>query len=206
LTGSRVQKFAEAQAGIVTVGGGRGFVVAGEHGRLVITAGHCLPHFPPCVSFSGSDERTYMELLGPLGGKQTVAAECLFVDPIGDIAVLGAPDGQELSDECEAYEELLECMTPLTMACAKEEMPAWLIDLDGARFRCMVKCQRLGPLWLFDAAKPIAGGMSGSPILDDSGRAIGVLATSSNMDGHGPNPSLERNLPGWLHASLKDYR
>jgi hypothetical protein len=37
----------------------------------------------------------------------------LFADPIADIAVLGTPDDQALPDEAEAYEKLVEGMTPL---------------------------------------------------------------------------------------------
>ena len=37
-------------------------------------------------------ERTYPSLLGPLGDQCSVWAECVFVDPIADIAVLGQPE------------------------------------------------------------------------------------------------------------------
>jgi len=54
-------------------------------------------------------------LLGPLRGKRTVWAACLFADPIADIAVLGQPDNQELSKEAEAYNRLMEDMATLTV-------------------------------------------------------------------------------------------
>jgi hypothetical protein len=38
-------------------------------------------------------------LLSPLGAEPHVWAECLFVDPVADLAVLGPVDGQELYDE-----------------------------------------------------------------------------------------------------------
>ncbi len=88
----------EIKRAVVTVGTGRGFVVDsqgrfGEHNHLVITAAHCLPDLPPCHPLSYV-ERTYDALLGLLGEEPTIAAECFFVDPIGDIAILGQPDGQ----------------------------------------------------------------------------------------------------------------
>jgi hypothetical protein len=58
---------------VVTVGDGRGFVVAGKRERYVVTAGHCLPTAEnghlllPCVTFSFTHERTCGSLLGPLG-------------------------------------------------------------------------------------------------------------------------------------------
>ena len=54
------------RAAIVRVGPGRGFIVEGQD-NYIITAGHCLPHFPPCNMASYTEERTYANLLGPLG-------------------------------------------------------------------------------------------------------------------------------------------
>jgi hypothetical protein len=84
--------------------GGRGFVVEtsgrfGRRNRYVITAAHCLPRVPPRHGLSHTEERTYKKLLAPLGKKPSVWCECLFLDPIADIAVLGGPDNQELSEQ-----------------------------------------------------------------------------------------------------------
>jgi hypothetical protein len=77
--------------GVVKVGGGRGFIIEAKHSRLVVTAAHCLPHFPPPVSIAGYDERTYQDLLGALDDPTPrVWAELVFADPIADIAVLAA--------------------------------------------------------------------------------------------------------------------
>lgn len=101
---------------IVTVGDGRGFVVEASIVQLmhdfktrewrslkrsqsyIITAAHCLPHLPPCHGASYVQERTYPNLVGPLGEAPTVAVECLFVNPVADIAVLGKPDDVGLAD------------------------------------------------------------------------------------------------------------
>jgi hypothetical protein len=40
------------------------------------------------------DECIYKKLLAPLGQKPSVIAECLFVDPILDLAILEQPDNQ----------------------------------------------------------------------------------------------------------------
>jgi hypothetical protein len=52
-------------------------------------------------------------MLGPIGSKPIVGAECLFADPVSDIAILGPPDNQTMSDHAAAYEALLEGATPL---------------------------------------------------------------------------------------------
>ena len=54
-----------------------------------------------------------------------------------------------------------------------------------------------GPLWIIGAKT--VGGMSGSPIIDKDGRAIGVVCTggeSENIKGYdGPHTHLMRSLP-----------
>lgn len=191
---------------VVRVGSGRGFVVEHGHDRLVVTAAHCLPHLPPCYSFSALEERTYQNLLRPLGGHPSAWAECLFADPIGDIAILGPPHGQELYDQSRAYEELVQGATPMAIAEASSDGPGWLLSIECEWFRCGVRRHQNGPLWVYDATVNIVGGMSGSPIIDDAGSAIGVMCTSARKGEaevsieRGPNPSLTYNLPAWFFA------
>jgi hypothetical protein len=79
-----------------------------ERHRVVITAAHCLPELPPAHRGSYQHKRTYA-LLGPLTDKEpTIMAECRYVDPVADIAVLGEPDGQAAPAECEAYRSFIE--------------------------------------------------------------------------------------------------
>lgn len=170
--GSDSEALRAALAAVVTVGTGRGFVVEGGgpwHSRYIITAAHCLPErpdgqkLPPSHGFSYLKERTYPGLLAPLGEQPSVWCECLFVDPIADIAVLGAPDNQELSDEVDAYEALVGAATSLTIAeppskliaeeveravevgvteqvhqWARRECRAFLLSLNNQWFPCMV--------------------------------------------------------------------
>jgi hypothetical protein len=205
------ERLEEARRAVIRVGDGRGFVVEGERSRLVITAAHCLPEFPPCAAFSHLEERTYRDLLGSVGDEPSIWAECLFVDPIGDIAVLGPPDTQELYEQAEAYEELMQASAILPMADpAAGVATAWLLSLDGRWFQCEAQ-HRDSPLWLFKAVDGIVGGMSGSPILSDEGAAIGVLTSSGGgvdmaHTDDGPCPRLAYNLPGWLLRELAARR
>ena len=209
---------------VITVGGGRGFVVMTRHVRLIndqrtgewrsrksrrpliITAAHCLPSFPPCHGASYIQERTYQNLIGPLGESPSVWAECLFADPIADIAVLGEPDGQVWYDECNAYCALIEPAPGLRMSDPKENTSsAWLLSLDREWLRCDV-VHNGGQWHILNAEKPgIQSGMSGSPILNrDRTAAIGVLCLSGGTGPDagategGPNPRLATNLPGWM--------
>ena len=193
---------------VVTVGDGRGFIVGGERDRFIITAAHCLPAFPPCCSFSSPDERSYASLIGPLGKDKTVWAECLFADPIGDIAVLGEVDGQEMSSEWEDYQRLVEELRPLSISEPPPEGSARLLSLDRRWFECRVARSPRGSLWLFNASEDIVGGMSGSPIVASDGSAIGVVCTGSSRDDGvtcregGPNAAILTHLPGWLLRDL----
>jgi hypothetical protein len=199
-----------ATSAVITVGGGRGFVVRGRWDRLIITAAHCLPHFPPCHGASYLEELTYQALLAPLGGEPAVWTECLFVDPIADIAILGPPDNQDLSDYYDAYVNLVDSAELLEISKPKQKCRALLLSLENSWFECTVQHQKSGPLWISKAAQGIVGGMSGSPILAEDGTAIGVVCTAGgtgevHTEG-GPNPRLMGNLPGWYLEFLARSR
>ncbi len=115
-------KLDDVKKAILTVGDGRGFVIAKDYRRPVITAGHCLPSLPPSHPASDTWETTYPEIISPLGVKPSISAECIFVDPIADLAVLDEPDGQEryLCEQADAYPDLVDEIVPLKIAKATE--------------------------------------------------------------------------------------
>lgn len=191
-----------ATAAVVTVGGGRGFVLQMPKGPRIVTAAHCLPHLPPALSFPAPEDVTYATLIGRLGqAKQPIWAECQFVDPVSDLAVLGPVDNQEMWQAAAAYDDLLDGRTPLRVSARSPDGSAWLISLEGELIRCTVQSYGVG-LVVSDASAPLVGGMSGSPILSDDGAALGVFVTSTrvgdSMDSRtgGPQPWLTQQLPG----------
>jgi hypothetical protein len=58
----------------------------------------------------------------------------MFVDPIADIAVLGSPDDQALSDQADAYEELMASMVPLAITAAPKMGRERVPGLPGHSF------------------------------------------------------------------------
>jgi hypothetical protein len=62
---------------------------------------------------SNLNERTYQKLLAPLRKKPSIWAECLFANPVGDIAILGSADSQDLAEQAVAYNALVESAAPI---------------------------------------------------------------------------------------------
>jgi hypothetical protein len=183
--------------------------------RVVVTAAHCLPKLPLAHAASYLWDRTYGNLLGRLNDPEgSVWAECLFADPVADIAVLGNPDGQELGDEADAYYGLIDNVPALRIGEAQSG-PGRVLSLDG-RWICtgieLLSGIEGSSLWI----DPNEAGMSSSPILDDAWRAVGLAAVGCETvsagvrknERAGPQPMLSRNLPGWLlrHATSRGKR
>ena len=146
------------------------------------------------MSFSLLEERTYRNLLGGLQEQPSVAAECLFVDPVADIAVLGEPDNQLLTEAWEAYDEMVGACTTMPLSDSAGDA-AMLFYLEGAWRPCRLHVNRQA--FGIDAEPAIQGGMSGSPILNTAGEAVGVVVTNQ-----GPHPKLVNHLPAWLAREL----
>ena len=206
-----------AAGAIVRVGTGRGFIVGLDDpvvGHIVVTAAHCLPELPPADGGSYTKERTFENLLGRLGDQENrIWVECLFADPVADIAVLVCPDNQALPDEADAYEQLMESATPMMIADVRAlEEPgtigpqsvAFVYSLEGQWLQVLAGGTRSQVL--VDGRK-IAAGMSGSPIVDDAGRAIGVAGdgpryNAGDDESHRPQPRVPHCLPFWLARLL----
>ena len=229
---SASENVSPATVAVVQVGkGGRGFIVA--IGAMsspppIACSTRCQAPHPA----RACGEVTFPKLIGPLGGKRTVTAECVFLDYIADIAVFGAPDNQEEAFGAEAFEALtsdvkafkIGRMPPRQLHYLPGREVAMTVDgrqhvvklkattfpgpvvsearmlsLKSEWFTCLLTWAG-GGLWFDQAAQPVIGGMSGSPIVLPDGSAVGVVCTSSGQRGRegGPNPMLASHFPGWL--------
>jgi hypothetical protein len=110
------------------------------------------------------------------------------VEPVNDIAVLGAVDGQVYPEWCEAFEDFCDATRPVPLA------------LDG--FRIGIACdafvfthdkgivhghasiwaENAPRIWI-DADADIIGGTSGGPIVTRKGNLLGVLSSSGGTVG-----------------------
>jgi hypothetical protein len=216
----------DARQAIIRVSDGRGFIVESERERLVITAAHCLPRLPPCPPGAYTNEVVYEALLGPLGQEPTVWAECVFADPIADLAVLSAPDGQKLYEQADAFKELVTIRPALKIANApaqgrelitpsavrpigqeaeiipvEVETPGrgdiHLLSLNNEWIEAQVK--RIGNWLSIEPEELVQSGMSGSPIML-AGAAIGIVSNESK------SPVLIDNLPTRLVRAIREDR
>lgn len=208
---------------VITVDKGRGFII--EHHtlfdfgngfkdlrrKLVVTASHCLPHPPvmPCYLYQ---ETTYPNLLAPLGEEPSVWADCLFFDPVSDLAILGEPDNQELGEESDAYARLVDGRKPFTIA-APETGEGYMLALDGVSWQPTPLKVHVNIWGTGLSTGATLAGQSGSPIVDAKGRAVALVSIGSeqvdlnsgdrtNMNA-GPQPILTNALPAWLLKTMK---
>jgi hypothetical protein len=208
---------------VITVDKGRGFII--EHRslfdfgnglkrlrrKLVLTASHCLPHPPvmPCYSYQ---ETTYPNLLAPLGEEPSVWADCLFFDPVSDLAILGEPDNQVFGEESDAYEALVDGRKPFKIA-APETGEGYMLSLDKVSWQPTSLKVRVNIWGVGLSTGPTFAGQSGSPIVDATGRAVALVSIGTEhlnlrsggrtpMDA-GPQPILKLKLPSWLLKTTK---
>lgn len=193
-----------ARAAVVRVTeGGRGFVVHSEEGPMIITAAHCLPFFPPAHPMRYLKEIKYPNILGPLNvDEPTLWAECLYVDPVADVAVLAGPDSQAFDEEFEAFALWVEAVPALRVSRRDphDGEQAWVLSLDGQWKACQVKIlgRRRYGVSVDGADSGIAAGMSGSPILLDDGTVIGLVSLCAS----GWQPRVAECLPHWILRQL----
>ena len=192
------------QRAVLRVGDGRGFVVDSHNSnggpeRIVITAAHCLPSFPPCAPAACLEEYTYRDLLGPLDASPAVWAECLFVDPRADVAVLGQSDNQDLDERAEAYNRLMKDMAAFPVAAApaqgRKNGAGYVLTLDGEWKQGRATLSALRPSVISSPACRVRpscrGGRSHRRASTGSEGSIAVL-----------QPVLLDCLPAWLTKRL----
>lgn len=195
-------EYTNAKNSVIRVGYGRGFVARTVDNPVIITCAHCLPHMPPATGgIMKTEEKTYPRLVGALDHEPTITVECLFVDPVADVAVLGEPDGDILWEEAEAYHAFVEDREGLPIALEQnaasrgeqQREGAWL-TLEG---KWVHHSLDVTAQWVWTSERSEAG-MSGSPIILDTVRSTVVGVVSSTA----LHPRLATTLPAWLLRQL----
>lgn len=200
--------------------GGRGFLVAGG---FILTAAHCIQFETTGAMVLGD---SYFEHIVARDGTKLVI-DASAVEPVADVAALCAVDGQEHSDEAEAFEAWCERTQPLQLSRRTFASPRLSVDGDGAISDVVHDSERVYILahtgeWITGTATrfgatasiaietdaPVIGGTSGSAVLDLQGDVIGVVsnATVGEDDGgsNGTLPVLRLALPAWVIAAIDE--
>jgi hypothetical protein len=183
-----------AKKAIVQVGhGGRGFIV-GARDRFVVTAAHCVPieHIPTPDMSNGPEQLTFPNIIGPLGETPTIWCELCAYGLTDDIAAFCEPEVDD-QDQYVKFTDAAAFAVGNPPAIGSKTS-AFVLSLDGKWKRCTVNN---GGRFLHISGpdRLIESGMSGSPIVDENGAAIGVVSIGSG-------PSLIDCLPAWLLRKL----
>ena len=191
--------------------GGQGVLV---NGNLILTAAHC-------VTFSLKGYMTmgehYMEEIKTKDG--ALLQVCSWaVEPVSDIAVLGALDEQECSKEVEAFKEFCEQTKPVPIfkgiLAVRESIKVYVYTHLGTWLHGKVtqfSTQNFHQVCL-EAEEAIIGGTSGSPIVNEEGELVGIVSTSGEKPesptrgyvGNTPRPLLA--LPTWICHQIESAK
>ena len=171
-------------------------------GGLIITAGHCVDW--DCTGGMAMGE-FYLSKIRT--GSGDLIASTLAVEPVSDIAVLGAPDDQDMPDEFLAFDEFVEGIPAVTLQRlppkVRTPFPVWIRThrktwvAGEATYYC-------GSRFAYRTDSEIRGGTSGDPIVNDAGELVGVVShgTTSRVQGQYTSaaPLLLLALPAWIIA------
>jgi hypothetical protein len=198
-----------ATRAVIRVGDGRGFIVSAGESRYVITAAHCLPldRLPTPHLANSASELTFPKIMGRK--RLTIWGELCSFSLTDDFAVLCEPDVECGEDHYIRFETFTKRAMPVGLSPdtvdphLSKERPgqiAWTMSLAGDWQKCTV--YNGGRFLTLDTGAKIESGMSGSPIVNDKGAAIGVISTGNSGVGSNLNPSLTDCLPPWLLRKL----
>jgi Trypsin-like peptidase domain len=198
-----------AQACVTVIshdGRGQGVLVAGG---LVLTAAHCVAFTTDGTMVLGD---YFIHELQTTHGPLKV--QPVAVEPVADMAALGALDGQEFPEETEAFEAWCThtppvpvCLEPLPLL---DPFPIYIYTHRGTWIQgsAQLPHEDAHQLWI-EVAAQIEGGTSGSPIVTARGELVGIVSHSTFSEdrvscvGLTPRPHL--TLPGWvMHRILAE--
>jgi hypothetical protein len=166
--------------------------------------------------------------LGPLGQKPSVWAQCIFMDPIVDLAVLASPGACDFDARRkeEGYDALVNSTVPLPVQTIfkfwhpnedePELIPAWIPLPTDKVIACVIedyghlfdwRCAPLGADVTGFLRDPSRRDMfptgiqqlDGSPVVTDDGSVLAVFIGGS----YSVATRLSRHLPAWLLRDLE---
>lgn len=173
--------------------GGQGVLVPGG---FILTAAHCLEF--NCEGGMVLAGDYFIEEVKTSLGK--IKAAPAAIEPISDIAVLGALDNQTFGREADAFENFCRRVKPLMVS--RRKLPREFRVYVYTHERTLIEgvARRVGDdavLFITTRAQ-IHGGTSGGPIVDEAGEIVGIASNFSDGDSCGTAPRPHLALPAWV--------
>jgi V8-like Glu-specific endopeptidase len=191
--------------------GGRGVLVC-DH--LIVTATHCIElELDGWLSaMMALDEHYIVEEIKTSEGR-VLKTRPIAMEPVADIAVVGALDGQSAGKEAREFDDFCSSRKPVLIS---QSDFALTKSHDLVYTQVHVYTHReewvTGKVFQFrpgaelvcfeETSKPIEGGTSGSPIVNDVGELVGIVSNAGGSSseetraGRFPRPHL--TLPVWV--------
>jgi hypothetical protein len=149
---------------------------------------------------------------GPATVRGPLKAQPLAVEPISDIAVLGALDGDEFFEEAAVFEQWC-AETPPVPVCLEplppfDPFPIYIPTHTGTWLQGSAQLARedVHQLWI-ETFEQIEQGTSGSPIHTGRGELVGIVSNASVMSPggvcHGLAPLPLLTLPAWIARRIQ---
>jgi len=205
----------EAATVRLTRRGGQGVLVPG---RVILTATHCI-HWE--ADGGGMLGDHYLEPIETKSGA-TFNVAPVAVEAVADIAALGALDNQQFerfADDCAAFEEWRERTEAVRLSDLftmwndsigddgeDHSFPVYALTHTGEWIAGRAKRFGFQDMWTggihVHFERPIGGGTSGGPIVDDVGQLVGVVSVTNVVGDDracdGMQPIAAHALPHWV--------
>ena len=169
---------ARVQRAIVNIPrlGGRGVLV---RGGFIVTVAHCVGWTAEGWMALHEDPRFY-EKMEPSDGRSIIGSP-VAVDPVSDIAVLGAVDSQVLPELADAFEQFCATARPVPLSLDQltlgMSIDAYVFTHNKGVLPARVTQWSLGTATLLAHTDIlIDGGTSGSPVVTPNGHLLGVYS------------------------------
>jgi S1-C subfamily serine protease len=156
----------------------------------------------------------YPELVQTRSGA-TFTLDTVAVEPAADIAVLGERDSQEFPEQCAAFREWSQATEPVPVSAQVLDvlgpLPVHLLThkgkwVTGKVTRYCFPGSLPGGKVSLEMDRPIQPGTSGGPVVDETGKLVGVVSwASGRAAGEGRTgmiPVAHLALPRWVWGQI----
>jgi S1-C subfamily serine protease len=139
------------------------------------------------IGTTGGDGGAYLEDIVIADGRR-LKADPYAVEPVSDVAVLGALDDQVHPEEAEAFEDFCAATVPVDLAVAefrlRKAFDVFVFTHDKGVVAA--RAQQGAPMAMvlyIDAGASIEGGTSGGPVVLADGRLVGIVSNAGGPVG-----------------------